>query len=101
MPRSSPFIRAVTKARLTDRAIRAEPPAGRRVVVWDELQRGLCLVVQPTGRKSFKIVYRYGGRPRWYNLGDASIGVAAARKLAAKILYQVASGADPQAEKVA
>ncbi len=49
----------------------------------------------------FKLVYRYGGRPRWYHIGDASIGIAGARKLAARILYQVAEGRDPAGERQA
>jgi integrase len=88
--------------RLTDRIIRSfTPELGRRVFYWDEFQRGLGLVIHPSGRKTFKLVYRHGGRPRWYNLGDASIGVAGARKLAAGILLQVAAGRDPAAERLA
>ena len=88
--------------RLTDRMIRSlTPELERRVLHWDELQRGLGLVVHPTGRKVFKLVYRHAGRPRWYNLGDASIGIAGARKLAAGILLQAATGRDPAGERQA
>ena len=88
--------------RLTDRMIRSlTPDLGRRVLHWDETQRGLGLVVHPTGRKAFKLVYRHGGRPRWFHVGDASIGIAGARKLAAGTLYQVAEGRDPAGERQA
>jgi integrase len=91
----------MARSRLTDRAIRAIPPdPTRRVVTWDALQRGLGLVTHPSGRRVFKVVYQHCGRSRWFSVGDASIGVANARKIAARVLYQVASGADPQAEKV-
>ena len=79
--------------RLTDRMIRSlTPDLGRRVLHWDELQRGLGLVVHPTGRRVFKVVYQHGGRSRWFHIGDASIGIANARKIAGRILYEVAEG---------
>jgi integrase len=77
------------------------PDLGRRVLHWDETQRGLGLVIHPTGRRVFKVVYQYGGRSRWFHIGDASIGIAGARKLAARILYQVAEGRDPAGERQA
>ena len=98
MPRTRSDGPLAGHRRLTDRMIRSlAPDLGRRVLHWDELQRGLGLVVHPTGRRVFKLVYRHGGRPRWYHIGDASIGIAGARKLAARILYQVAEGRDPRA----
>jgi integrase len=88
--------------RLTDRLIRSlTPDLGRRVLHWDELQRGLGLVVHPTGRRVFKVVYQHRGRSRWFHIGDASIGIAGARRLAARILYQVAEGRDPAGERQA
>jgi integrase len=88
--------------RLTDRMIRSlAPTLGRRVLYWDELQRGLGLVVHPTGRRVFKVVYQHGGRSRWYHIGDSSIGVANARRIAGRILYEVAEGRDPQAQRMA
>ena len=102
MPRTRSDGPLAGHRRLTDRMIRSlAPDLGRRVLHWDELQRGLGLVVHPTGRRVFKLVYRYGGRPRWYHIGDASIGIAGARKLAARILYQVAEGRDPAGERQA
>ena len=88
--------------RLTDRMIRSlTPDLGRRVLHWDDLQRGLGLVVHPTGRRVFKVVYQHCGRSRWFHIGDASIGITNARKIAGRILYEVAEGRDPQAQRMA
>ena len=46
-------------------------------------QPGLALSVRPTGKKAWKVIYRFHGRPRWLHLGDVrSIGLADARRLA-------------------
>ena len=68
---------------------------------WDTIQRGLALSVQPSGHRAWKCVYTIRGRgARWYHLGNArAITLADARKLASKILYQVAEGADPHADR--
>ena len=75
----------------------------RVTVYWDTLQRGLALSVQPSGRRAWKCVYSLRRRgARWYHLGDArAISLADARKLASKIMYQVAGGADPHADRLA
>jgi Arm DNA-binding domain len=67
------------------------------------MQRGLALSVQPSGHGAWKCVYTIRGRgPRWYHLGDArGITLSDARKLASKILYQVAEGKDPHADRLA
>ena len=42
------------------------------------------------------------GRPRWYHLGNAAaVGLADARKLAGRIMFKVAEGGDPCAERKA
>jgi len=70
---------------------------------WDTFQRGLALRVEPSGHLAWKCVYTIRGRgARWYHMGNASaITLADARKLASKILYQVAEGADPHADRLA
>jgi integrase len=75
----------------------------RVVVYWDTIQRGLALSVQPSGRRAWKCVYTIRGRgPRWYHLGDArSITLSDARRLAGRIMYQVAEGGDPHADRLA
>jgi integrase len=93
--------RPTVRRRLTDRMIRGlVPELGRADRVYDELQRGLSVFIQPSGRKSFVVIYRCAGRPRWHKIGDASIGIAAARKIAQRVAFEVASGRDPQGERV-
>ena len=48
------------------------------------------------------MIYRYHGRPRWLHLGDArSIGLADARRQAAKAMLDVLEGNDPAAMRKA
>jgi Arm DNA-binding domain/Phage integrase, N-terminal SAM-like domain len=51
---------------------------------------------------AWKCIYSRHGRPRWYSIGRAdAIGLADARKLAAKVMVKVADGQDPQADRKA
>jgi hypothetical protein len=103
MPASSSAARVPNKRRLTDLYVaNVQPREGGAFLTWDERQPGLALAVQPTGSKAWKFVYRSGGKPRWLTIGNATaIGLADARRLAAKAALRVAEGADPQAEKAA
>jgi integrase len=94
--------KAANRRTLSDAFLRAVKPDPERVVMWwDDKLRGLVLAVQPSGRKSWKAVYSHG-RPRWYHIGDAgAIGLADARKLASRIMFQVAEGKDPVADRIA
>ena len=85
-------------ARLTDIAIRNLKPGATRREVPDQHQRGLYLIVQPTGNKVFCVRYRFDGRPRKLTL-QPGIALAAARKEAADALYQVQQGRDPAQAK--
>jgi hypothetical protein len=87
---------------LSDAFLRSVKPDPQRVTMWwDDKLRGLVLAVQPSGRKSWKAVYSHG-RPRWYHIGSAdALGLADARKLASRIMFQVAEGKDPVADRVA
>jgi integrase len=79
--------------------IRLRPKAGT-FLVWDTVQRGLALQVRPSGRKSYKLVYRHRNRPRWYHIGYTdAIGLADARRLAAELMLEVIRGKDPAAER--
>jgi integrase len=75
-------------------------PAARAFLVWDVLQRGLVLHVQPSGYRSYKVIYRFHNRPRWYHIGAAdAVSLAEARRLAAELMLQVIKGQDPAAER--
>src|SRR5215813_10048082 len=84
---------------LTDIAIQKLKPAPARYEVPDAGARGLRVVVQPSGRKSFAVRYRNAaGRARKLTL-PAGVTLAAARKLAADALLEVAQGKDPATAK--
>src|SRR5450631_2924251 len=69
-------------------------------LVWDETQRGLAVRVEPTGYASYKVIYRFGGRPRWFHIGAVdAIGLAKARDIARGVMNKVADGIDPAAER--
>ncbi|MEX2642536.1 MAG: site-specific integrase [Acetobacterales bacterium] len=89
---------------LTDALVRRAPAADRRRRIYDAAGNayGLTLVVEPSGKRSFKVPYRHHGRPRLYHLGDATkLGLKEARQLAKELWVKIASGDDPQAEKLA
>jgi len=93
---------APNKHKLSDIFINKLKQRSRPFMVWDTHQRGLAIAVQPTGHKSWKCVYAFHGRPRWYHIGDvAAVGLANARKLASRVMFKVAEGKDPAAEKKA
>jgi integrase len=98
--------RAKPKRDRAGRAVRTERP--------DRMCRGLYLVTQPTGSKSWALRYRNGLHSRKLTLGpvlgadeespiEPKIGdplsLAAARRLAAQAMHQVSLGRDPAREK--
>jgi hypothetical protein len=92
-----------TKAvRLNDVIVKKAKAAKAARLLWDSLQRGLALRVQPSGHKAWCAIYSRAGRPRWLHLGAADIvPLADARVMAAEALLAVAKGKDPAAEKQA
>jgi integrase len=99
MPRPK---RAARKTRLTELSVRKFQPAPAAYLIWDTVQRGLAIRVQPSGGKAWKVIYSRLGRPRWYHIGDASaIGLADARRIAGRVMLAVAEGKDPAAERKA
>ena len=96
--------RCPNKRKLSDAFVRTVRPDPDRVIVyWDTLQHGLALAVQPSGHRAWKCVYTVPRRgPRWYSIGNAgSISLTEARRLAGKIMVQVAEGGDPHADRLA
>jgi integrase len=91
---------SANKRKLSELFIRKLKPRSGAYLVWDEYQRGLAISVQPTGHISWKTIYSFHGRPRWFHIGDASaIGLADARRLAGRVMFRVAEGHDPCAER--
>ena len=69
-------------------------------MVWDTHCPGLALSVRPTGKRAWKVIYCFSGKPVWLTLGDArTIGLASARHRAQRIMLDVADGKDPAAER--
>jgi integrase len=83
---------------LTDAAVRKKKPSpGKRVELHDG--RGLYLVIQPTGAKSWAYRYRVGGRSRKLTLGTfPTVDVAEARSLCSAAALKTRAGGDPAAE---
>jgi integrase len=94
-PRSAP-----RRDKFTEFQINHLKPEAKPYLVWDTFQRGLVVRVEVSGHKSFKAIYKLGGRKRDYHIGNAAaISLATARKLARGIMDQVAEKKDPQAIK--
>lgn len=84
--------------RLTDIAIRNLKPKAGRYELPDPGARGLYVVVHPSGKKSFAVRYRHAGLPRKLTL-QSGVSLAAARKLAAEAMHELAQGRDPSVAK--
>ena len=94
--------RPANKRKLTDLFVTSRKDGERDELIWDLKQPGLALSIRTTGKRSWKVIYRHGGRPRWLHLGDVrSIGLADARRLTARIMLDVIEGKDPVAERKA
>lgn len=92
--------RAPRRRMLSELLVRKAKPERVTYLLWDLRQHGLALRVQPTGARSWVVIYRHHGRPRWYHLGNGNaIALSDARKLAARVALAVAEGKDPAAEK--
>jgi integrase len=88
------------KQKLMPLTVNKLQPKAQAYLVWDTYQRGLALQIQPSGYRAYKLIYRFHNRPRWYHIGAAdAIGLADARKMAAKLMLEVIQGKDPAAEK--
>jgi integrase len=81
------------KLKLTDRRVQNLKPNGSTTIVWDSVQRGLGLRIQPTGHKSWVVIYRHNRKPRW--LTFPAVPVQAAREKAAEVTLAVMRGQDP------
>jgi len=92
--------RAVNKRKLSDRFVNDRRPPKRPELVWDAKQPNLALSVRPTGKRAWKVVYRFHGKLVWYHVGDAKVmGLAAAREEAQEIMLAVTKGKDPAAAR--
>jgi len=74
--------------RLTDLAIRNLKAKPTRQELPDGGQRGLYLIIHPTGRRSFCCRYQFNGVSRKLTL-KSGLSLADARKAAADAMYMV------------
>ena len=94
--------RPPNKVKLNQLVLERLKPKDRPYLIWDTLQHGLAIQVHPSGVTSWKVIYSRHGRPRWYSIGRAdAVGLADARKLAGRVMFHVAEGKDPQADRKA
>jgi integrase len=98
---------------LTPLAVKAAKPGEERREIPDAGCKGLYLVVQPAGGKSWAFRYRFNGKPKKLTLGTVYLGadepeepaldrantLAGARKLAGDAALQLAKGIDPARHK--
>jgi integrase len=85
---------------LTDTAIRQAKPQDKPYKLADE--RGLFLLVQPTGSKLWRFKYRHQGKEKLLALGKyPDVGLAAARKRRDAAREQLAADEDPGAARKA
>ena len=62
--------------------------------------RGLCLLVKPSGARTWVLRMQFNGRRRDYGLGSAfDVSLADARTAAAELRRRVREGFDPVAER--
>src|SRR5665811_2253997 len=94
-------------------SVKSKKPKAERQEIPDAGCKGLYLVVQPAGGKSWAFRYRFNGKPKKLTLGTVYLGadepeepaldrantLAGARKLAGDAALQLAKGIDPARHK--
>jgi integrase len=89
--------------KISNRTVDAMMPGDRDQYLWDDELAGFGVKITPTGRRTYLIQYRLGGRKgrtRRYTIGaHGPVTPDQARKSAKQLLGVVASGSDPLATK--
>lgn len=81
---------------MTAASVEAMKPGTARREIADDLRRGLYLIIQTSGAKSWAVRYRFDRKPCKHTLGQfPKIGVAAARELCRDALEKVGAGINP------
>jgi integrase len=84
-------------ARLTLKDVETKRATDDRREIPDDYMRGLYLIVQPTGAKSWAVRYRHGGKSAKHTIGPyPAYGLKQARDAAAEVLRAVAEGRSPK-----
>src|ERR1035437_2476450 len=104
---------ARTASPFTALSVKAFRPTSIRREIPDRGHKGLYLVIQPAGGRSWAFRYRFNGKPKKLTIGPVYLGtdepeqatldqantLAGARKLAGEAALQVARGIDPAKSK--
>ena len=95
--------KTVVIMKLTKRIVDAQNPSNKAYYKWDSELSGFGLKILPSGKKTYLIQYRLGGRAgrtRRMTIGRHGVLTAEQARTQAKLLLgQVATGLDPAAEK--
>jgi len=86
--------------RLTAKSVEHIKPGATRREIPDDGCSSLYLIVQPSGKKSWAVRYRFRGRPTKLTLIGVT-SLAAARKAATDALHELEQGNDPAAARKA
>jgi integrase len=98
----SPTLPRLDFGMLTDVSIRKTVATTKRQEIPDKQTRGLYLIVQPTGTKSWAVRYSRNGRVLKTTLGPyPALSLSDARRQALQVAASVANGGDPQRDKMA
>jgi integrase len=88
-------------ARLTVKDVENKRPSAERREIADDYMRGLYLIVQPTGAKSWAVRYRHSGKSAKHTIGPfPAFGLKEARAAAAEVLRAIAEGRSPKQRQV-
>lgn len=85
---------APTRRKITEMTRQNTRAGAERKLIWDTIQRGLALAIEPTGRQSWKFVYRWNGKSVW--LTWQGLGLADAREHAQAQWKLINAGIDPR-----
>ena len=86
--------------KITKRVVDAAGPRDKDYVIWDDELPGFGLRVFTSGKRSYVIQYRSGGRSRRYTIGLHGVWTAETARQEAKVQFgRVASGDNPAEER--
>lgn len=87
--------------KLSKRVVEAAEPQGRDYFLWCDELPGFGVRIFASGRRSYLVQYRAGGRSRRFTIGfHGALTAEEARREAKGLLGQVAKGEDPAEERV-
>ena len=92
----NPKVESTNRFAFTKPAVEALEPRDRPYYAWDEDEHGLCVLVMPSGVKTFFYRYKVDGRSKRFRLGRfPDMSAAAAQRKTVIERGRVADGKDP------